>query len=185
MKNILVFIISISYLFCFPQNKSETYDFKKSNWGDYKYQVKKAEKLRSVSENDNYIEYNSQISGIACTLTYIFTQGKLSAVKYRVSVEHENNNHYLIDRDKLEDLLSRKYGKPTNYYENWISPVYEDDPSAYGYAISIGHYSIYTQWKNQNTDIVLTLEGSGNIIDLTIKYISKKYKELDKSAEDL
>lgn len=157
-------------------------DFRVANWGDSKQMVKKLEgKPDVLNEADCYV-FSDKVALLPCTVFYSFIDDKLSRGTYIFKIEHSNRNKYIDDYEELVDLLTSKYGKPTEGGKDnaiWINDLYRDDYSDWGRAISIGHLAFLSTWETHNTVINCMLNGDNYEIKLAILYNSKEFSEAE------
>ncbi len=165
------------------QKKEDLYDFRKTNWGINKAQVKITEKGKIVKEDENLIAYQGNISGLDCFIFYILAEGKLVRAKYAFTETHSNKNDYIPDYNSLKETLIKKYGKPIEDSHLWKNDLYRDDNQNWGFAVSLGHLVYFADWETSTTNISLALYGENYEISLAIEYQSKKLKSLEEKAK--
>jgi len=88
------------------------YDFRKTNWGMSKEQVKTTEKNEIAFEDEEEICYKVKIGENNFLCGYIFLENKLYRSGYLFNETHTNENDYIDDYEKLKAILIDKYGKP-------------------------------------------------------------------------
>jgi len=164
--------------------KEDLYDFRKTNWGMTKAQVKKTEKSKLVNEDENLLVYQGTVSGLDCLIVYIFAEGKLVRAKYIFTKTHSNKNDYISDFNTLKEVLTKKYGKPVKDSHIWKNDLYRDDYQYWGFAVSLGHLVYFADWETSNTNLSLALYGENFEITLAIEYQSKKLKKLEEKAKE-
>jgi len=152
-------------------------DFRKTNWGMSKEQVKATEDKKPDFEADDRLFYNLKINGDDYICVYQFLEDKLYSGSYRFTGKHVNKNLYIDDYKKLKKILTKKYGKPIGNRVRWKNDLYKDDKNEWGMAISIGDLEYWAWWKTPTTEICLLLTGDNYKITLDIHYHSKKLKE--------
>ncbi len=166
------------------QESSSQTDFRDTKWGMSKEEIRKIEKAKLIKEEGNLMFYEGQVGGKICLIVYIFVQDKLVRSKYMVTEKHTNQNDYISDYKSLKELLTQKYGKPTEDDEFWKNDLYKDDYSQWGFAVSLGHHSYYTIWETPSTKIFDSLTGDNYRITLQIEYVSKQFKDLEKKVKE-
>jgi len=166
------------------QKKEDLYDFRKTNWGMSKVQVKKMQKGKIVKEEENFLAYQGNVGGFDCFILYIFAEGNLVRAKYVFTETHSNKNDYISDYNSLKDILTKKYGKLYKDSHIWRNDLYKDDYQDWGLAISLGHLVYQAMWKTTNTEIFLALYGENYKITLEIQYKSEKLKELEEKVKE-
>ena len=101
---------------------------------------------------------------------------------------HSNENDYILDFNKLKEILTKKYGKPIEDERLWKNDLYRDDPQYWGFAISLGHLIYLATWETPATDttdttiITLLLNGENFEIMFCIEYLSKNLHKLEEKA---
>ena len=156
--------------------REELCDFRKTNWGMNKEQVKKTEKGKIVEEDENILTYQGNVAGLDCFVVYIFAEGKLVRAKYVFTETHSNKNDYILDYNKLKEILIKKYGKPIEDSQLWRNDLYKDDYQNWGFAVSLGHLVYFALWETPSTSIAMMLDGENYEINLQIEYLSKELK---------
>lgn len=156
--------------------------FRGVNWGATKEEVLKVEKASPALQDERVVAFKDSLDGINVHAGYIFTENKLTRGKYVVLDSHTNKNKYIDDFDKLNKILTEKYGKPLKANEYWQSDLYKNSPQDYGLAVSIGHMSRYYSWASGDTKIILALSGDNYDTNVSIEYLSKKLKGLERSV---
>jgi len=157
---------------------SEKYDFRKTNWGMSREQVKATEDSKLNIEDDNVLGYEGTVNGKDCVYVYHFLEDKLYYSGYGFTLGHTNLNLYLDDYEELKEWLTKKYSKPkTDTPGLWKVYTYKDDKSQWGLAISLGYLSYEATWETSTTKINLSLSGHNNKISMLIFYYSKELEE--------
>jgi len=158
------------------------YDFRKTNWGMSKEQVKATEDKNPDFEVNTMLSYSVMINEKDFMCTYRFLEDKLYNSECVFIGQHTNKNNYIDDYKELKEILIKKYGKPKiEEPELWGNELYKDDKSNWGTAISEGDLAYWDQWKTPNTKIDLMLWGENYKINLSIRCESEELKEWVKS----
>jgi len=118
-----ILVISILILFA----EEVKYDFRKTNWGMGREQVKATEDKKPDLESDTLVGYKMKISENDFLCVYNFIQDKLYSSKYIFVGTHTNKNDYIDDYENLKDTLIKKYGKPKIDKITWENDLYKDD----------------------------------------------------------
>jgi len=182
MKRIVIglFFLLISVL---AYTENSTKDFRNCTWGMSKKEVMKAEGIVEkdiVFQDSTLIAISSTIATYPCYIVYIYSSDKLVRTKYSFNVEHSNNNlYYTIDYPAIKELLSKKYGSPIKDNRYWSRDLYKDDSDSYGMAIAVGDLSLYTNWENESTELILYLTGDNYVITFGVEYTSKNLRNLE------
>ena len=186
---ILGFLICTFIFFSIVVLSSDVkYDFRKTNWGMSKEQVKAIEEKKPGGESDTCIAYEVEIDAKDFICLYEFLENKLFFSGYNCKEEHINYNLYIDDYEDLKEILTKKYGKPIKDGETW-GLLSEWELKAYeqnlGNSIGAGFLTYFAFWETPTTRIELILDGDNYEINLRIRYISKELKEwADKIKEE-
>jgi hypothetical protein len=159
------------------------FDFRKTNWGMTKEQVKSTESGKLEAEQDNMLQYSDRVAGKDVRIGYIFVANKLVRSKYIFTEKHTNNNLFLSDYEEIKDILSEKYGPPGEDKSMWINKLYQDDRQYWGMAVSAGHVRFWSTWDTPSTTIFHVLKGDNFKISLVTQYASKELKKLEQQSE--
>ena len=181
---IVLLILVISTLVLFAEEAK--YDFRKTNWGMSKEQVKATEDKKPDFENNIMLGYEVTINQNNFLCAYWFLEDKLYQSAYSLNETHTNKNDYIDDYKNFKEILIKKYGKPKIDKVTWKNDLYKNDEQDWGLAVSIGHLIYGTWWETSTTEpIGLVLKGENYKISLTIGYYSKELKEwADKILEE-
>ena len=186
--SILLIISSILVIFTLSLYGAEAtkYDFRKTNWGMSKEQVKATEKNKIAFEDKEVIAMDrAQVDGKECIYVYYFLEDKLYRAGYSFMEEHINKNFYIDDYEDLKEILTKKYDKPVLDKKIWENDLFKDDRSSWGLAVSVGHLKYFSSWETSTTYINLGIDGDNYKISLTIGYYSKELEEwADKILEE-
>lgn len=150
---IILLILVISTLVLFAEEAK--YDFRKTNWGMSKEQVKATEDKKPDFEDNTMLSYEVTISEKDFDCAYLFLEDKLYGSGYLFSGEHTNKNLYIDDYEELKEILTKEYGKPK------IDKV---------------------TWKN---DLFKNLESSNELISELKENIKEKEKQIEKLRANL
>lgn len=173
MKMFFMFLV----MYSLTSDVGYSKDFRDSNWGMTKEQVKKTETGEISQETGDFLAYNVDLAGYDSYVIYIFTNNKLTRAKYLMREEHSNKNQYITDYDAMKSLLSQKYGKSSKDEVFWRNELYKDDYSDWGFAISLGHLVYYSSWETETTSIFLLLNGENYNLNTEIEYQSKALED--------
>jgi hypothetical protein len=157
----------------------EKLDFRKTNWGMSKDQVKNSEAYGLLQEESNILAYNGNLAGYDCIIGYIFTNNILVRAKYIIMESATNTNNYDSDYNTFKSFLTKKYGQPLKDEKTWNNDLYKDNYSNWGHAILIGHVTYFSYWETENSLIALSFLVQNNDVSIGIEYSSKKHKDLE------
>jgi len=168
-------------------SKGNKYDFRETNWGMSKEQIKEIEKnILLVGEDsiqdsiigcDGSLHYKGEVNGIECDIYYYFIKDRFISATYKNADSITKfKNKYINNYKNLKVYLIKKYGKP---YDNGIEMI-KDEPIA-PYAMVAWKYptdSIY--------QILLLIMGfeDRNEIEWLINYQSEEGKNIKEYLED-
>lgn len=196
---IVLFILSLP-LTIFA--KEQVYDFRKTNWGMSKEEVRATEdeslEMKDL-ENDFLVEhivYKVRIGDKQYHCDYVFLEDKLYLAHYSPEKRYSDLNNYIREYEEIKEILIKKYGKPDmkklKALEDreeicWKTDLLKDDKSKWGIAVSKGELSYMLIWETPTTNIELSLEGlvlPGMNIEEVFLRVSYKSKELKEWAEE-
>jgi hypothetical protein len=135
-------------------------------------------KVLTEREHEKYYYFLN----IKCAISYFFIDDKLEFLRFFTVSSHQDLNSYLDDYHGIDDFLSKKY-KKIETREFWDNDTYKNDPSKLALAVSLGHYSVSTTYKDSKTEIVHIMTQSFNKeqpICQTIEYSSERALKLQK-----
>lgn len=163
---------------------AEDFTFRNTKWGMSIDEVKQSEKLKVAQEDNELLGYKTRVIDKDVLLAYIFVNTKLVRAKYVLAERHTNSNDYLIDYNDFNSILTKKYGEPEEDKTIWRNDLYQDDPSEYGTAVSVGHLLKYAKWQTLSTSITSILTGENFNVTVGVEFQSKKYGELENKSKE-
>ncbi|MBD3422438.1 MAG: hypothetical protein GF398_20175 [Chitinivibrionales bacterium] len=163
---------SVSLIEVVESNKN--FEFRKAHWGATKGQVKSSEKAQLLHESADQLEYKHSLAGINCKVIYKFDNGKLSRGFYKIEQDHVDPNMFYADFESLVSYLSKIYGTPRARNFDWKNPMYKNDKSKWGFAISIGFLKCNVIWQFKNTKVDLNISGGKHSFNTMIEYSAGK-----------
>jgi hypothetical protein len=203
-RQLLLFVSLGSFLAQIPvvAQPGTATDFRQARWGMTQAQVLATESSKPNemrrSSGEAIVQYDSvRLAGLDSCVIYIFANDKLVRAKYLFDVEHDNQNDFIADFRTVEPLLREKYGKPANERAIWTDDSTQDEPKSYldqdratpanilpsdrlvGYAVSLGHLKLYTQWQAARTKVLHALTGENHEITHQIEYRSVELESLE------
>ena len=186
----LLVLISILFILCSTKVFSQKftpfheYDFRNTNWGMSREEVKLTEKRTPDLETDNGLVYKAIIDKYDCYCIYYFLENRLYMSAYRFNEKHNNKNAYIEDYENLKELLTKKYGKPTWENVDWKDDFYKDIKGNWGLAVSRGDLVYTITWEAPITTVQMRLTGDNYKIDLFIAYYSNELEDWVKEIMD-
>jgi len=176
--NLTLFFMLITVM----SSTAQDYIFRKSNWNDSKSQVIASETINLAEQESQGFEMlygETTLMGLDVIVLYYFADNMLVKGAYVITEKHSNRNDYIEDYKTMKELLIRKYGKPNKDKQVWKIDRYKDDPSEYGFAVSLGHLIYYTWWNLDGGETIGTnLTGENYEILHSITYESPNYGEI-------
>lgn len=174
-------ILAILFLFVVFELSAQ---FRSTEWEMDKETVKNLEKTTLIDEVEEGLIYKSEIAGLDCQIAYFFTKNQLYQAGYVITEKHSNDNECINDFEKLKDLLAKKYGEPVIDRTVWKNPLFKDEKSSWGMAISIGHLIYLCRWNVENTEINLSLTGDNYSINHLLFYRNTTLSEKQDQAQE-
>lgn len=110
------------------------------------------------------------LADLSWTAAYIFVDNQLARGKYLLETEYHNENRYLLEFQRLLDLLEQKYGQPTEKQDVWLGDLYQDTPDEWGMAVSTGDLTRLARWTLASSEVYLGLSGENFETKLVIEY---------------
>jgi hypothetical protein len=179
---VLILSISNSNLGYAQEPTRAKFDFRNTNWGMTKVEVKATEFNELIEDKDNMLIYADVIGGdMNVIVAYIFEDVKLFKGKYLFHNTDDKNDH-ISDYKRVKETLTLKYGSPKSDEEIWTDEAYKEDPGKWESAVRSGHLAYKTVWETGATMISLVLHGDGANTMFGVIYSSKKAGE-DKGTE--
>ena len=163
---------------------SEIRAFRRTSWGMSRDEVRAAEENAPTQDDASVLVYAGSLGGMPCVFAFLFAEDRLVGGRYVFTVQHSNENDYLIDYQRLKDLLIKKYGGPSADQRYWQSDLFQDDPNQWGLAVSRGDLSIFTSWEDAESKITLGLHGDNFEVHLGIDYESRKLQAFAATIRD-
>jgi len=140
------------------------YDFRETKWGMSEAEVKASEKIKPTEEGvyapyDYIIIYDGTIANLNAWIGYQFIDKKLIGGGYVFTESFIDKNQYIDNFLKIKDIMTRKYGTPSEDKVVWSNDLFKDNPQDYGTAVSIGHLTYQSKWQTPTTEIIIGLKG--------------------------
>lgn len=167
MKKLILMIMVLVSVISFA---SESFDFRNSNWGMTKEEVKASEKMNILYEDDKHIFFeDATVARMKFSISYIFSDNKLISGVYLSKEKYSNSNEYDVDFYKIKNVLDGKYGfVEENSY--WSRDLYKGDYLNRGLAISIGDLAREAIWSTDKARVRIVIKGNNYDITLAIVY---------------
>jgi hypothetical protein len=146
-------------------------DFRTVRWGMSPAEVKKLETAKLLSDSSGQLDYEAEFLGYTCKVLYYFISSKLQRAELLISQDHTDPAKYYKDYENLIKFLNPLYGSPVSDQKDWKNDMYKNDPTRYGFAISIGFLNCKTVWNNKRSQVSLTISGGNHKIKTNLEYI--------------
>jgi len=163
-------------------------DFRDAKFGMSPQEVRATEEDADwETPEKDVLAFDTKLAGYDVSAGYIFVDERLVRGVYVVTEEYRNDNDYLRDFEYLNELLTKKYGKPKEKKTRWIDDRWKDSPAYHGHALSQGDFSKYTEWKTKTTLITHFIYGEDYVIIHRIDYKSLEMPDVEeeKALDDL
>lgn len=160
--------------------------FRSTTWGMSSDEIKEIETI--VTELDGNLGErilisNAFINGLEALVAFYIIDDTLYKARYVINEDYTNRNQFVDDYKSISAILSTKYGYQSIYYD-WSDELYKDDRSDYGFAVSLGHLKLITNFKDDTTEIFHLLEGNDYEISHILEYRSKEYGRLEEALSN-
>ncbi len=157
----------------------ESFDFRNTRWGMSQAQVRASESGKPFQEFANAAGfiYDKNVAGMKCSIAYVFVENILVRARYTFHEEHSNLDQYIVDREKLHNILSKKYGDPDNDETIFIAnkEYYSRNRDKIGRGFATGDINRRSFWHTAWTDIYLYLSGDNYRNELFVEYRSRSH----------
>lgn len=156
--------------------------FRSTTWGMSSDEVKEVETISNemIGElGQTVLVSNAKINGLETLVGYFFIDDKLYKARYMIKENYTNDNQYVDDYKSISAILSTKYGYKSIYYD-WSDDLYKEDTSKYGFAVSLGHLMLGTNFEDEVTKIFHLLKGNDYKVSHFIDYSSLELISLEK-----
>ncbi|HEX2984125.1 MAG TPA: hypothetical protein VHO28_11340, partial [Ignavibacteriales bacterium] len=124
------------------------------------------------------------VADLDCDIYYSFTKDKLTVGGYNFKQDYTNKILYIDDYKSLQELLTKKYGKPIEDQVVWNDNTYKNNKDKWDKALEAGHMKMLSSWETSKTKIDLNLSGVTSSVHITLSYKSKKNNDLNKSSKE-
>lgn len=157
------------------QTAESGFDFRRTNWGMTKKEVRVTE-FGDISEDTNLLVSEDVVGGdMRALVAYVFADNKLVKGKYLFVEKHGDKNDYILDYERVRETLALKYGPPKSDEETWGDGKHKGDTEKRGLAVSLGHLAYKSKWQTKTTEIELVLYGNKQGIVFGVIYSSRKF----------
>ena len=177
MKGLFQYVLISLICSVHGADKLSQKDFRQSNWGESKAQVKKNEKTTFSKEGDSSLEYWDKVVSQDCLVTYTFLKGRLVNAQYLCEIEAPNYKDVFTACMVYEFLLYKKYGDAKVSEPKWMAGGYdEDDEADKGKALAHGDYVRRSEYGNSRTRIIYEANGKNGTVAVRMDYTQRSAK---------
>jgi hypothetical protein len=165
----------------------ESFDFRSTRWGMSQAQVRASESGKPFQEFENAAGfiYDKTVAEMKCSIAYVFVENMLVRARYTFHEEHSNLDQYIVDREKLHNILSNKYGgsdyDETTYIAN--KDYYFRNQDKIGRGFATGDINRRSLWQTERTDINLYLSGDNYRNELFVEYRSRLHAGFEQAVK--
>jgi hypothetical protein len=171
----LALTLSCSVAAYAQQTPKIEFDFRRTNWGMTRDEVKATEFGEPAESDENLIVYTDVVGGyMEALVAYVFADGKLVQAKYLFLEEHADPSNYISEYERVKQTLTLKYGPPKSDEEIWHNNTHKDMLGEWGLAVKFGHLAYRAGWETGTTEIVSVLNTNGKDIVFGVVYSGKK-----------
>lgn len=143
-------------------------DFRHADWGMSRADVIKSEGKKPFSNDKNGIAYFIKLAGMDCMAGFMFDRNERLFRGVYVCTRKDNEvGHTIDDYNKIEALLTEKYGSGKNYDKWYRDRSAYDSPEHLRIAVQLGYVEKTTIRKI-----------GGNIVGHTLKRNGRRYPHL-------
>ncbi len=179
LRKLLIIFFVISLIAPWKLCWGENFDFRHTRWGMTQSDViSSEEKMDPVERTENMITYKTQISNKNVLLNYLFAQDTLVGAFYKLDDNYLNSDHFIQTYLQFKQVLTKKYGPPSEEFTNWLNDTYRNNRNKWGLALSLGHTEYAAFWKTQNTTIECSLREEDYNVLCIVEYWSIGYSHL-------
>jgi len=176
---IIIFVITCHI------SAAQEYDFRQTQWGMSKKQVKTSEKTSLIIDEPDHLSYHDDVTGIGSTqIAYIFVNDELARATYAFLKRYADENAYINNYFTWKETLTDKYGKPLYDKIIWKGETYKDDSDKRGLAVVTGELIYFSEWGTPDSEIRLYLGGKNNEPEFLIIFNSKAHDSRLKNMYD-
>ena len=158
-------------------------EFRGIPWGASMQEVLESEG-EPINKNEAIMQYKVEIGGLSADAAFSFIDNRLVSGHYFFSEQHSNRNLFLEDFNRVRELLTKKYQKPSYDRVHWNQKFYKNDPEHWGTAVAAGHLALLVQWETADSRIHQMLSGDNLEIRHSIRYTSLSLGHLEEQKNE-
>ncbi|MDH4198361.1 MAG: hypothetical protein OEW05_13185 [Candidatus Aminicenantes bacterium] len=122
------------------------------------------------------IQYARTLLDKRCLVEYLVAQNRLVAVRYHLMDKYTDKNRYIQDYYRLKAFVVQQLGEPKRDESLWLDFLHRNNAEQWGTAVSQGQLEFRAEWVVKDTDIMLTLAGSDNMIAFGAQFSAPSFK---------
>lgn len=130
----------------------ESFTIRGVPWGATKGQVIHSEISEPIFQQGGSIAFEDRLAGKSVTILFEFLDDSLHRVAYQFTETYLYGQPYIDDYQVIENLIRKKYGKPTKVGLDWQTDLY--DESELADAVQAGAVNFFSSWKR--SDVLIT-----------------------------
>lgn len=165
------------------QASSTSRGYGKTRWGMSTSQVKELYPEAHLHQGQLFL-LDQHIGADAASIVFKFTEQKLTSVWVKMEETYVNDNNYVDEYGRLKELLTKKYGVPSEDHQHWSSNLYRDNPDHVGMAVASGQLRLGSSWETQSTSIKLVCSGENFKSSVIAWYTSKEFASSEQQNEE-
>jgi hypothetical protein len=158
--------------------------FRNVNWGATGDEVKRLMKDTPISDTPSVISFADTVDYLQAYCGFVLAGGRFVRGGYLITETHVNDNTFLSDFDRIDALLTKKYGKPSRSGRVWRDDLYRDRLNDWGMAVKTGHLTVQSEWRIGKVEVVHRLRGDNFRVEHRIDYQRDDMKILELSIQE-
>lgn len=163
--------------------ETSSFSVRDHHWGDNIGMIIDGESVAPAHQTSDSVFFVGDLAGMKALLYFAFIDGGLYQVVYKFTERHIQNAEYVSEFEAIDDLLHKKYGKPTSSGPVWINDIWRDDSIAD--ALSVGAVKLVSTWQLDGAVIRHALSLDDDLsVDHLIAYVDPAALQKLKSRKD-
>jgi hypothetical protein len=166
---------------------SQNFDFRNVNWGADSAQIKNNETGKMISSRNNSLQFIGKLGDWDVRILYYYgTDNQLWRAAYVLKLGDKDPQAYVNAFLMIQSILTNKYKDPYSKVTSTINgKVITQDEWATN--LISDNLNLETRWKNDKTNIVLTLFSINDDLTIEINYnsIAADKKHNDEKRQEL
>lgn len=150
--------------------------FRTFAWGSTATEVRAAHTEEPIIDDDDMVVYEGQVAGMPADIAYAFVDDRLARGKY--VIRRRNDDQYLVDFMRLEELLTTKYGTP-EVDDIWLDPDAKNYSTDLAMAVAHGDFQLYRTWRLVDADVRLAMTAVDFDVHVGVEYAHRELSSLE------